>query len=288
MTGDADPLVADPIVVRLRAAGCVFAEDEAALLREAAGDGSGAAASLERLVTRRVGGEPLEQVLSWAEFAGLRIAVEPTVFVPRRRTEFVLECALSAITERAGGRAALADARGGGAVSAGAAAAGVVVLDLCCGSGAVGAAILARVPGAEVWACDLDAAAVACARRNLPAERVRQGDLYDALPVELRGRIDVVAVNAPYVPTDAIATMPAEAREHEARLALDGGADGLDVHRRIAAAAGGWLAPGGRLVIETSAAQAPVTAALFAAAGLDPLIRHSEEFDATAVVCTAP
>ena len=108
-------------------------------------------------------------------------------------------------------------------------------------------------------AADVDPAAVACARRNLPP--VYQGDLYAALPERLRGRVDLLVVNAPYVPTAAIATMPPEARDHEPRVALDGGADGLDVQRRVAADAPAWLRPGGALLIETGADQAPRTAA---------------------------
>ena len=107
------------VVRRLRAAGCVFAEEEARLLGEAAAT----TADLEALVARRVAGEPLEQLLGWAEFCGLRIAVAPGVFVPRRRTEFLVETAVALVH------------------------AGAVVLDLCCGSGAVGAALLAAVPG---------------------------------------------------------------------------------------------------------------------------------------------
>ena len=113
------------------------------------------------------------------------------------------------------------------------------------------------MPGLEVYAADVDPDAVACARRNLPPERVFEGDLYDALPGALRGRVAAVVANAPYVPTHAIATMPPEARDHEHRVALDGGADGLDVHRGVVAGARDWLAPGGRVLIETSRAQAP-------------------------------
>jgi release factor glutamine methyltransferase len=94
----------------------------------------------------------------------------------------------------------------------------------------------------------------------------------------------VLAVNAPYVPTDEIAMMPPEAREHEAHVALDGGIDGLDVHRRVAASAREWLSPGGRLLIETSRLQAPTTAALMARAGLSPEILRDEERAATVVV----
>ena len=232
----------DALVATLRAAGCVFAEEEAALLRREAPDEGALAA----MVDRRVAGEPLEQVVGFAEFCGLRIAVEPGVFVPRQRS--------AALVRRA--------ARG--------LRAGDVVVDLCCGTGALGAAVAAAVPGVEVHAADVDPAAVACARRNLP--RVHHGDLYDALPEDLRGRVAVVVANAPYVPTAAIATMPPEARDHEHRVALDGGADGLDVQRRVIAGAPEWLAPGGRVLVESSERQAPASAALMAAAGLDARI----------------
>ena len=248
----------DPgVVERLRAAGCVFAEEEAALL-------VGAAASpgeLERMVADRVSGLPLEVLVGWAEFCGLRVAVAPGVFVPRRRTEFLARSAAAA-AERAGS---------------------VVVLDLCCGTGAVGAAVAALVPGAEVYAAELDPAAVACARRNLPPDRVFEGDLYDALPAALRGRVDVLVCNAPYVPTGAIPLMPPEARLHEPGVALDGGVHGLDVQARVAAGAPGWLAPGGSLLIETSARQAPGTVALMTAAGLTASVSSDDEVGGTVV-----
>jgi release factor glutamine methyltransferase len=245
-------VVPDPLVARLRAAGCVFAEDEARLLRASACSPD----ELEALVARRVEGAPLEALLGWAEFCGLRIAVDPGVFVPRQRTAFLVAQAVRRARPAA------------------------VVVDLCCGTGAVGAAVAAAVAGAEVYAADVDPAAVACARRNLP--RVYQGDLYAALPDGLRGRVDLLVVNAPYVPTAAIATMPPEARDHEPRVALDGGADGLDVQRRIVTDAPVWLRPGGALLIETGADQAARTAALFAAVGLNPQIVHAD--DATVVI----
>jgi len=242
------------IVTMLRAAGCVYAEEEAALLAEAA-----TGAALDGLVARRVTGEPLEQVLGWAEFCGMRITVAPGVFVPRRRTAYVVELAAPLLGP------------------------GSVAVDLCCGTGAVGAALAARVPGLDVFASDVDPAAVAVARVNLAAERVFEGDLYAALPDALRGRVDVLAVNAPYVPTDDIALMPPEARDHEHLVALDGGADGLDVQRRVAAGAGEWLAPGGHLLIETSVRQAPISLSLLESAGLRARVERSEEYDATVV-----
>jgi release factor glutamine methyltransferase len=243
------------VVARLRAAGCVFAEEEAALLAGAAGSPE----RLELLVARRAAGEPLEQVLGWAGFCGLRIAVEPGVFVPRRRTELLA-------------RQAIALARPG-----------AVVLDLCCGSGALGAAVAAAVPGIELHAADVEPAAVRCARRNLPTAQVHEGDLFEPVPARLRGRVDVLVANVPYVPTGEVALMPPEARDHEPRRALDGGADGLDVLRRVAAEAPHWLAPGGSLLTETGARQAAAAAAVLTAAGLDARTAGDDDLGATVV-----
>ena len=143
------------------------------------------------------------------------------------------------------------------------------MVDLGCGTGAIAAAVRAAVPGVEVYAADIDPDAVACARRNLPPDRVFEGDLYDPLPDRLRGRVDVVAANAPYVRRTTIATMPPEARDHEHRIALDGGADGLDVQRRVIAAAPAWLRAGGHLLVETGRPQVEGTTAAFSSAGFD-------------------
>lgn len=249
-------LTTDPTeatAVRLRAAGCVFAEDEAALLVST----SSGPAELERMLSDRVAGLPLEAIVGWAEFYGLRIVVEPGVFVPRQRTEFLVRLATDLVGP------------------------GSVVLDLCCGTGAVGTALLAVVPGLEMYAADIDPAAVHNARRNLDPERVFEGDLYDALPRSLLGRVDAIVANAPYVPTEAIAMMPPEARLHEPAVALDGGKDGLDVQHRVAAGAPDWLAPGGRLLIETSVSQAPKTMALMTAAGLIAHVDSDDELSGT-------
>lgn len=258
----ADP---DSVVSRLRAAGCVFAEDEARLLLSA----SRTPADLEAMLQRRTTGVPLEYVLGWAEFGGLRVAVDPGVFVPRRRTEFLV-------------RQALATARPG--------VPDAVVVDLCCGSGALGAAVAANLGRVELHATDIDPVAVGCARRNLaPAGgRAYVGDLYQALPAHLLGRVDLLLANAPYVPSDALALMPPEAREHEPKVALDGGADGLDVLRRVIAGAPAWLAPGGRLLVESNHRQAPALADAVVDAGLVPKVTASDEREATAVIATRP
>ncbi|MGX5696337.1 putative protein N(5)-glutamine methyltransferase [Agromyces soli] len=258
----------DPLVASLRRAGCVFAEDEARLLREAAGG-----PTLEALVERRIAGEPLEQLLGWAEFAGLRIVLEPGVFVPRSRTALVARLAIEALDELAQQTPTPREPA-------------PIVIDLCCGAGAIGAVVLTRRPGVRLVAADLDPAAVRAARRNLEplGATVVEGDLFAALPASLRGRVALIAANAPYVPSEAIALMPHEARDHEHRVALDGGADGLELHRRIAAGAGEWLRPGGRLVIECAAGQADASAATFRAAGLEASAHRDDELEATAVV----
>jgi release factor glutamine methyltransferase len=249
------------IVGRLRAAGCVFAEDEARLLVSSATT----AADLEAMVERRVAGLPLEHILGFAEFGGLRILLEPGVFVPRRRTEFLV-------------RQAAALARPG-----------AIIVDLCCGSGAVGAALLAEVDRAQVHAADLDPVAARCARRNLAGRgSVYEGDLYEPLPLALRGRVDILVANAPYVPTEAIRLMPPEARLHEPRMALDGGVDGLAVLRRVIAAAPVWLAPGGHLLFESGERQAPRAIDILAAHGLVATICSSAELAATVLVAGLP
>ena len=289
------------VVAQLRAAGCVFAEEEAAILRSSADT----AAELGAMIARRVAGEPLEQVVGWAEFAGLRVLVDPGVFVPRRRSEFLVEVAIGLAR------------RQDGAVPR-------VVVDLCCGTGALGVAVAAglantglantrpanmgaakvvdavpaggvspadvRLADVELHAADLDPAAVACARRNVepPGGHVYAGDLFTALPSSLRGRIRVLICNAPYVPTAEIGFLPAEAREHEAPLALNGGADGLAVLRRAAGEAPAWLAPGGVLIVETSERQAPWMAAVMTAAGLTAEVREDDESGATVVTGVAP
>ncbi|MBB5934641.1 release factor glutamine methyltransferase [Streptomyces zagrosensis] len=270
------------LVSRLRAAGCVFAEDEARLLFSTARTPD----ELDAMMRRRVAGLPLEHVLGWAEFCGLRIAVDPEVFVPRRRTEFLVRQAIAHAHARARAlRAAEALPSAGAVVAAGR----TVVVDLCCGTGAVGAALVAALgPDVELYAADVDPVAVRCASRNVSSfgGRVYVGDLFAPLPGALRGRIEVLAANVPYVPTGAVGLLPSEAREYEPLVALDGGADGLDVLRRVAAAAPNWLAPGGCVLVETSEGQAAEAVAAFVRAGLTARVATSDELTATVVIGT--
>lgn len=247
-------------MARLRAAGCAFAEQEAEVLLETAGS----ADALDTLLERRLNGEPLELVVGWVEFDGLRLAVQPGVFVPRRRSALLVEEAVRYLGP------------------------GAVLVDLGCGAGGLAAAVLHRIPTVEVYAVDLDPRAVACARRNLPRHRVFCGDLYAGLPSRLRGHLTAVLANVPYVPTGAIASMPREARDYEPRLALDGGPDGLDVQRRVIAEAPRWLAPGGHLFIETGLDQLAATEAELRAADFAVRSRVEDEIGGVVVRGTLP
>ncbi|MBK3626937.1 putative protein N(5)-glutamine methyltransferase [Streptomyces sp. MBT49] len=211
-------------------------------------------------------GLPLEHVVGWAGFHGLRVIVEPGVFVPRRRTEFLVDQALAAVPHAS------------------------VVVDLCCGSGAVGAALAAALGPLELHAADIDEAAVRCARRNVAGYggHAYTGDLFAALPDRLRGRVDLLAANVPYVPSEEVPLLPSEARDHEPLTALDGGGDGLDVLRRVAAEAPRWLAPGGCLLVETSERQAPAAVEAFTRSGLEVRLTYDEELYAHVVVGTRP
>lgn len=248
------------IVNRLRAAGCVFAEDEAQLLISEAQT----TAELDDMVNRRVAGLPLEHILGWAEFCGLRIAVDTGVFVPRQRTEFLVRQAIALARSEA------------------------VVVDLCCGSGALGAVLAGNVERIELHAVDIDPVAVRCAQRNITTAggHVYEGDLYEPLPSTLRNRVEILVANVPYVPTESIRLLPSEARIYEAPVALNGGEDGLDVMRRVATEAALWLIPGGHLLVETSERQLPLAVEIFARNGLTPQVATDQEQDATIVIGT--
>jgi release factor glutamine methyltransferase len=236
----------------LAAAGCVSAAAEARWLVEEAADPE----ALRAMVARRVAGEPLQHVIGWAPFGRLRLQVGAGVFVPRPETEGLADRAATRLRAASRLRAA------GGARP--------VAVDLCTGSGAIACFLAAEVPGARVLATELDPAALAWARPNTERYGVEllAGDLDAPLPGELAGRVDVLCANVPYVPSGAIPTLPRDVRDHEPRLALDGGPDGLDVLRRVTAVAGRWLAPGGFLLCEIGEDQGEAAAALLAEAGL--------------------
>jgi release factor glutamine methyltransferase len=254
-------LTPDGVADLLRGAGCVFADDEARLLIAHAHG----ATELSELVERRCAGVPVEHLLGWAEFRGLRLSVADGVFVPRPRTEFLVDCVVAGLPP------------------------GACLLDLCCGCGTVAAAVLADRSDVTAHAVDIDRCALSCARRNLDPRRgtVHLGDLYAALPEVLRGTLDMVVANAPYVPSGELSLLPVESRLHETRAALDGGHDGLEVQRRIVRDAAQWLRPGGQLLLETSGRQAAAVLEALATAGFTGRTVHEPDRQATVVLARA-
>lgn len=239
-------------------AGFVAADEEAEELLAAAG---GSRERLDRLVARRLTGEPLAWVTGSVTFCGLTIGVGPGVYVPRWQSE--------ALAHRA---AARLPADG-------------VAVDLCTGAGAI-AAVMARArPGARVLATDVDETAVACARRNGVAALA--GDLFAPLPDELRGRVDVVVGVVPYVPTPALGLLQRDTLAFESTLSYDGGKDGARLLRRAVAGAAGWLRPGGALLLELGGDQATALSGDLATHGFgDVHVLHDEDGDPRAVEAT--
>jgi release factor glutamine methyltransferase len=231
----------DQAVLALEAAGCVHAEGEARLIWETYAD----AAARGSAVAGRVSGRPLEQVVGWARFGPVRVALAPGVFVPRRRAEALLDPAV----------ALRPDAR--------------VVVDLGCGAGALAASLAALLPLARVHGVDVDPTALECARRT-GGFQVHQGSWWSGLPGPLKGRVDLAVAYLPHVPTSRVLDIHPDFRTHEPRVSVDGGPDGLDPLRAVLADADEWLAPDGVFVTLLSAGQA-------AAAGLEVLATNEDD-----------
>ena len=240
------------------------------------------------LVARRADHEPLQHLLGYEDFRGLRLRVTPDVLIPRPETEGLVEWALELLNED---DAMSADWGRAGAISrpplmverqsngltpeegtAGAMSRPPLIMDIGTGSGAIACALAAARPDARVLATDTSPAALAVAEGNVRAlglaDRVRvvAGDLLEPLAGKL-GTVDMIVANAPYLPTGILPSLPREVFAFEPRQALDGGPDGMDVIRRLLTAAPAALRPGGRLVLEIGEDQAGPLAALMAAGG---------------------
>jgi release factor glutamine methyltransferase len=260
------------VTAQLYAAGCVSAPAEARWLVEEALElapgelagrrgepvpGPAARARLAAMTARRAAGEPLQYVVGWAPFGPLRLAVGPGVFVPRPETEGLAELAARRLRTQPEPRLAV---------------------DLCSGCGAIACFVADAVPGARVLATELDPGALAWGRRNAERHGVEllAGDLDGPLPHDVAGRVQVLTANVPYVPSGQIELLPRDVRDHEPRLALDGGPDGLDVLRRVAALAPRWLAPGGVLLSEIAEDQGDAAGRVLADAGLGEVRLHHD------------
>jgi release factor glutamine methyltransferase len=221
--------------------------------------GADQASAIAALANRRLAGEPVARILGYKEFWSLPLRVDAATLVPRPETETVVEAALAAIDE-------------GGPRSR-----ELLIADLGTGSGALILALLSELPNTFGIGTDTStkALAVACdnARRLAPT---RARFVACDMAAALRGPFDAIVSNPPYIASADIATLAPDVRDFDPHLALDGGTDGLDFYRAIAAAAPMLLAPGGVLVVELGIGQAEPVAHLFAAVGLAPSPPHPD------------
>jgi release factor glutamine methyltransferase len=211
------------------------------------------ATAISALAVRRLKREPVARILGRKEFWSLPLAVTPDVLVPRPETETVVEAALDALNRDG---AKTEDLR---------------ILDIGTGSGALLLALISELPNAVGFGTDISPAALDVARAN--AERnglsARCNFVACNIATGVQGAFDLVVSNPPYVARGEITSLAPEVCLYDPALALDGGHDGLDGYRAIAAVARGLLAPAGRLIVELGAGQEPAVSALFTNAGLN-------------------
>jgi release factor glutamine methyltransferase len=236
------------VVKALADGGCIAPGAEADALLSASSDG---VAPIEELLARRLRGEPLAWIVGSVRFSGILVHVDPGVFVPRPHTEALARRAASLLPDDG------------------------IAVDLCTGSGAVGAVLASVHPEATVVATDIDPAAVACAGRN--GVRALIGDLDEPLPPSLRGRVDVMTAVVPYVPTEELPFLPRDVLANEPHRALDGGPRGTAVLARAAEAAGHWLRPGGSVLLELGGDQAGEVTDALEDAGLSEIRLHRDD-----------
>lgn len=201
------------------------------------------------LLERRMGGEPLAQIIGEWEFYSLPFLITRDVLIPRADTETLVEAAIAFSRQREAPR----------------------VLDLCCGSGCIGIAIAKNVSEARVTLADISEKALAVARENIKRNAASQNTAALAWNVlsgwrPILGKFDLIVCNPPYIPSDEIAQLDCDVRDYEPRLALDGGDDGLTFYRALASLWKEALAPGGRMMVECGIGQHTAIASIFAQA----------------------
>jgi len=231
----------------LQRGGVLAPDEEADALLEASSEGVG---PIEELISRRLRGEPLAWITGWVRFCDQRIRIDPGVFVPRPHTQDLARRAASLLPVDG------------------------IAVDLCTGSGAVAAVLVAARPRATVLATDVDPRAVACARRN--GVHALVGDLDEPLPAGTLGRVDVMTAVVPYVPSEELHLLPRDVLAHEPRRALDGGPRGTMLLARAAEAAARRLRNGGTVLLELGGDQAAELADRLAAVGLSEIQVHRD------------
>jgi release factor glutamine methyltransferase len=227
--------------------------------------------AIAALARRRLAREPVARIVGFKEFWSLQLHVTAATLVPRPETETVVEAALAAIAQR------------------GAHSRPLHIADLGTGSGAILLALISELPKAFGVGSDISPAALAVARDNATRLGMRRRASFVAchMAAALRGPFDLIVSNPPYIASGDICGLAPEVRVFDPRAALDGGSDGLDFYRMIAASAPGLLAPGGVLTVELGAGQAHAVAALFAAAGLAPAQPRADLSGVQRALCAA-
>ncbi len=204
-------------------------------------------AAFDGLVERRRSGEPLQYIEGTASFGPIEVAVDPRVLVPRPETEQLYEIACDSVEDP------------------------LVIVDLCTGSGNLALALKHTFPAATIYATDISPDAVDLASENAREAgldvTVLLGDLFDPLPDHLRGTVELIVSNPPYLAEPELADLPIDVRDHEPTMALVAGPVGDEVLARIADAAAEWLRPGGVVVCEISEFHGPAVADHFASLG---------------------
>jgi release factor glutamine methyltransferase len=248
--GNADSRVDERtwVVRALVDGGCVAPDAEAEALLRASSEGVG---PIEVLIALRLRGEPLAWITGSVHFCGIRIRVDPGVFVPRPHTETLARRAVSLLPGEG------------------------IAVDLCTGSGAVAAVLGSARPRATVVATDVDPMAIACARRN--GVRALVGNLDEPLPTSMLGSVDVMTAVVPYVPTEELHLLPRDVLANEPRRALDGGPRGTTMLVRAAEAAARWLRPGGSMLMEIGGDQAGEISTTLTDAGLPEIRVHRDD-----------
>ncbi|MFN2581733.1 MAG: class I SAM-dependent methyltransferase [Candidatus Dormibacteria bacterium] len=243
---------------RLRAAGFLAADDEAQELRAYAGAD---AEALDRMLTRRLTGEPMAWITGYSVFCGVEVQVHHGVYVPRIHTEKLARRAAARLPSHG------------------------TAIDVCTGCGAIARVLMSAHPRARVLACDIDARAVDCARAN--GVETYAGDLFDALPEGLTSNVDLITAVVPYVPTTELPYLQRDTFTFEQPLAYDGGDDGMHVLRRVAAASRRFLKRDGALLLELGGSQDRATREELTRLGFDDVrLLHDEDGDVRGIEAT--
>ena len=208
----------------------------------------GVADRFRELVERRRSGEPLQYIEGTVEFGPLQLLADRRALIPRPETERLWELIVETADPDPG-----------------------VIVDLCTGSGNLALALAHAFPNAEVYGVDISPAAISLATENAKRTGLRAsflvGDLFDVLPEAIRGEVDLLVSNPPYVSTSGMDDLPAEVRDYEPAMALEAGPTGMAILKRIAGEAGRWLRPGGLLGCEIGETQGEASLRVFSAFG---------------------